>query len=93
MNILLSYCGLSDSRIRASEKDLPVTTKMSEVFYWFFFFLQSTDLVSLVKKLSLLEKQNCNFLIQYTEHAADDGQLKKELPLLRNEQQNSIALN
>ena len=26
MNILLSYCGLVDARINASEKDLPVTT-------------------------------------------------------------------
>jgi hypothetical protein len=25
MNILLSYCGLVDARISASEKDLPVT--------------------------------------------------------------------
>ena len=25
MNSLLSYCGLTDARVRASEKDLPVT--------------------------------------------------------------------
>ena len=26
MNNLLSYCGLTDARMRASEKDLPVNT-------------------------------------------------------------------
>ena len=28
MNNLLSYCGLVDAKIRASEKDLPVTDRM-----------------------------------------------------------------
>ena len=28
MNNLLSYCGLVDTKIRASEKDLPVTVKV-----------------------------------------------------------------
>ena len=28
MNNLLSYCGLVDARIRASEKDLPVSPKL-----------------------------------------------------------------
>ena len=29
MNNLSSYCGLTDSRMRVSEKDLPVLVKMS----------------------------------------------------------------
>ena len=30
MNNLLSYCGLTDARMRASEKDLPVLTKSAQ---------------------------------------------------------------
>ena len=30
MNILLSYCGLVDARISASEKDLPVLSKFQD---------------------------------------------------------------
>ena len=33
MNNLLSCDGLIDARIRASDKDLPVLTKMAEVFW------------------------------------------------------------
>ena len=32
MNNLLSYCGLIDAKIRASDKDLPVQAAISEVF-------------------------------------------------------------
>ena len=32
MNNLLSYCGLSDARMRASEKDLPVYRTGVKVF-------------------------------------------------------------
>jgi hypothetical protein len=32
MNNLLSYCGLVDARISASEKDLPVFAKVEEFF-------------------------------------------------------------
>ena len=34
MNNLLSYCGLVDARIRASEKDLPVRVFFIPVFLW-----------------------------------------------------------
>ena len=36
MNNLLSYCGLTDARISASEKDLPVTQKDSSFVRFFF---------------------------------------------------------
>ena len=36
MNNLLSYSGLTDSRMRASEKDLPVTQYMIAVLGCFF---------------------------------------------------------
>ena len=35
MNNLLSYCGLTDARISASEKDLPVTQKDSSFVRFF----------------------------------------------------------
>ena len=39
MNNLSSYCGLTDSRMRASEKDLPVAVKkyaklLLHIWYW-----------------------------------------------------------
>ena len=33
MNNLLSYCGLVDGKIRASDKDLPVTGQFKTNFY------------------------------------------------------------
>ena len=35
MNNLLSYCGLMDAKIRASDKDLPVPFKLLSLFYYF----------------------------------------------------------
>ena len=32
MNNLLSYCGLIDAKIRASDKDLPVSHETAEVY-------------------------------------------------------------
>ena len=38
MNSLLSYCGLTDARVRASEKDLPVTQLLRlRLLIWFLF--------------------------------------------------------
>ena len=34
MNNLLSYCGLTDARMRASEKDLPVQTAEFRAEHW-----------------------------------------------------------
>ena len=36
MNNLLSYCGLVDAKIRASDKDLPVHSKQNTGFYYKF---------------------------------------------------------
>ena len=33
MNNLLSYCGLVDAKIRASDKDLPVSNKIYQIFF------------------------------------------------------------
>ena len=51
MNNLLSYCGLVDAKIRASDKDLPVRIKLNykihTFIYFFHFFIgdQRWDLV------------------------------------------------
>ena len=37
MNNLLSYCGLTDSRMRASEKDLPVMSNRSRRWAEYFY--------------------------------------------------------
>ena len=36
MNNLLSYCGLVDAKIRASDKDLPVRLAFTSVFGFYF---------------------------------------------------------
>ena len=55
MNNLLSYCGLVDARISASEKDLPVTDSLSFIysahsFYWIFLFAEVPCLEPEVEK-------------------------------------------
>ena len=55
MDNLLSYCGLVDARIRASNKDLPVQKKINKDFillnvFWKTKYLLSANLVNLVVK-------------------------------------------
>ena len=49
MNNLLSYCGLVDPRISASDKDLPVETKLGHgLIFWCSKFARKIDLVKTI---------------------------------------------
>ena len=67
MNNLLSYCGLVDTRIGASEKDLPVSVTISRDFH--FVIYQTFDLlkvwiITLEMVLGKMRFQNCfNFYV------------------------------
>jgi hypothetical protein len=48
MNNILSYCGLVDARISASDKDLPVQINIYETDPYFLRFFQSNTTVCLI---------------------------------------------